>query len=83
VLIDGIDTLAPRRANSSAADLSLDRVLSQLLIEIDGMFALLSLLYSLCFTLSALTACFTCFSSVRVPILTPRKSKAEKVKQRV
>ena len=60
MLIDGIDTLAPRRANSSAADLSLDRVLSQLLIEIDGMLcslcfacftlsALLSLLYSLCF----------------------------------
>jgi SpoVK/Ycf46/Vps4 family AAA+-type ATPase len=43
VLIDGIDTLAPRRANASAADLSLDRVLSQLLVEIDGM-----LLYSLC-----------------------------------
>jgi SpoVK/Ycf46/Vps4 family AAA+-type ATPase len=54
VLIDGIDTLAPRRANASAADLSLDRVLSQLLIEIDGMLALLPLLYSLCFTLSAL-----------------------------
>ena len=70
VLIDGIDTLAPRRANASAADLSLDRVLSQLLIEIDGMLALLSLIYSLCFTLSALTtACFPCFSSVRVHVL--------------
>jgi hypothetical protein len=50
---------AAARQRLSAADLSLDRVLSQLLIEIDGM------LYSLCFTLSALLSllyslCFDC-----------------------
>jgi hypothetical protein len=29
-----------------------------------------------------LTACFTCSSRVRVPMLTMRRSKAERVKQR-
>ena len=37
LLIDQIDTLAPPRGSASGSDGSLDRVLSQLLIEIDGM----------------------------------------------
>jgi len=37
LLIDQIDSLAPPRGNETGSDRSLDRVLSQLLIEIDGM----------------------------------------------